>query len=62
MNKIKETEKILQDAYISLLQQPKHQSVTKVVCCKCGKSNTTLRKLSDGQYICNNCYKEAQNV
>lgn len=59
---IKETEKILQDAYISLLNKElKHPSGTRVRCCKCGNSRTTLRKLSNGQYICNKCYKENDN-
>ena len=61
--KLKEAEEILQDAYISLLSKElKHPSGTKVRCCKCGNGNTTLRKLPDGQYICNNCYKENNNV
>lgn len=56
---IKETEKILQYAYLSLLSKElKHPSGKRVRCCKCGNGSTTLRKLSDGQYICNNCYKE----
>ena len=55
----KEIEKILQDVYLSLLNKElKHPSGTKVRCCKCGKSDTTLRKLPDGQYICNSCWKE----
>ena len=59
---LKESERILQDAYISLLNKKlKHSSGKRVICCKCGNCHTTLRKLPDGQYICNNCYKEVHN-
>lgn len=57
--KLSEAEKILQDAYISLINNElKSPSGRKMKCCKCGNGNTTLRKLSDGQYICNKCHKE----
>lgn len=59
MIKLTESAKILQDTYLSLLNKElKQPSGKRIVCCKCGKGNTTLRKLPDGQYICNSCWKE----
>ena len=62
--KLTEADRILKNAYLYLLNDKlsnkKSSRIVKgrVVCCKCGKDNTTLRKLPDGQYICNNCYRE----
>ena len=65
--KLTEADRILKDVYLYLvnenLSNKKSSRIVKgrVVCCKCKKGNTTLRKLSDGQYICNNCYREENN-
>ena len=65
--KLSEADRILKNAYLYLLNEKagkkKSKHITKGLCkcCKCGKGNTTLRKLQDGQYICNNCLKEQQN-
>lgn len=63
MSKLRAYAEILQIAYLDLLHKElKNPSGKKVVCCKCGNGNTTLRKLPDGQYICNNCFKEKENA
>lgn len=63
MSKLRAYAEILQIAYLDLLHKElKTPSGKKVVCCKCGNGNTTLRKLPDGQYICNNCFKEKENA
>lgn len=62
--KLSEADRILKDAYLYLLNEKAgkkkstHIIKGRCKCCKCGKGNTTLRKLPDGQYICNNCYRE----
>ena len=62
MSKFMTTAEILQIAYLDLLHKElKNPSGKKVVCCKCGNGNATLRKLPDGQYVCNNCFKEKEN-
>lgn len=62
MNKLRTSAEFLQLVYLDLLHKElKNPSGKKVVCCKCGNGNTTLRKLPDGQYICNNCFKEKDN-
>ena len=40
-------------------QKVKHK-YTIVVCCKCGKTNTTLYKLGKDKYICLECKKQLQ--
>lgn len=66
--KLSEADRILKDTYLYLLNEKagkkksKHITKGRCKCCKCAKSDTTLRKLQDGQYICNNCLKELQKV
>lgn len=58
-NSFKDCERILKSAYIDLvnreLQKPINIRTEPVRCRHCGRRNVTLRKCSDGLYICNDC-------
>lgn len=64
MIKLTEANRILKEAYISLINKElKSPSGKRVVCIKCGRSDKTLRKIENG-YVCNDCLnelKEQQN-
>lgn len=58
---LRNSSEILRNTYLYLVNDcTKHPKKypTKVGCCKCGKTNTTLRKMLDGNRICNDCYKK----
>jgi hypothetical protein len=60
MIKLTEADRILKEAYVSLLNEEiKKPSGKKMVCAKCHSGSKTLRKYGDG-YICNECYKEIE--
>lgn len=52
---------IVQDAVVDVLHRRPKQPVVKsqpIKCRECGRSNVTLRKCSDGFYICNDCLRK----
>ena len=60
--KLTEASDLLRGTYLEVLKQelanmPKPKYKKFVGCCKCGSSQTTLRKLN-GEYWCIRCYKE----
>lgn len=49
--KLTDASDLLRGTYLEALERE------VVCCCKCGRSQTTLRKLG-GEYCCIRCYKE----
>ena len=59
MSKLGYRLELLKGAYsyttTDLLKPSKRHSDTQVGCIHCGRTRVTLRKLPDGNYICNDC-------
>lgn len=60
--KLSEASNLLKATYLDIVKEgianmPKTKHREVVRCCKCGSSQTTLRKLN-GKYWCVRCYKE----
>lgn len=61
MREILEARQILKDAYIDLVgselskKHKKHVKSQPLMCRVCGARSKTLRKCSDGYYICDDC-------
>ena len=56
-------ERIMKDAYVDLATSAISKNKTVISsetlrCRECGRFGVTLRKCSDGQYICNDCLRK----
>ena len=63
--KLTEASDLLRGTYLEIFMEglanmPKTKHREVIRCCKCGSSQTTLRKLN-GEYWCIKCYKEKEN-
>lgn len=64
MYKITEASDILRTAYLDIitneiLKTNKTKHSTRLGCCKCGATGTTLRKVGENR-ICDKCYKRGE--
>lgn len=60
---LKAADRILKTAYVDLVNRELKNNKEKgkyesLRCRQCGRSGVTLRKCSDGQYICDDCMKK----
>ena len=62
MNYIPRMKSLFEGAYKYTLEDvfnhPEKYKGTEVSCIHCGRTGVTLRKLPDGNYICNECYNK----